>query len=251
MWAKRTQRIANVVGFLLITVGIVYAIVMLWFQLQRPPALEGFQAGCLKDTTTFPGSPLYLCPTQALAQTMLSYTDSYDRSTIICYTTPKLEKESRYVCYNRPPPLELNTDTGVLEPIFAAGGDDPVPFELPEVLQTTCDSYGSIYAAVVKNLSNVAELRATADWGAKTIQDTKVALETIRDANCSPARSTKWTTICGLLSNAVASFDAYSKDSNLVQAQTTAREVMDSISSLLTTDIEPAFRGSGCPTPAV
>lgn len=251
MWTKQTRRVANIVGFLLVTVGIVYAIYVLWLRLQEP-GVEGFEApaeNCTPNMTLFPGSPTYLCKIKAMAETQIAALDSYDRSTIICYTTPELTKGGRYVCYNRPPPMQLNMDLGIREPVNAAVGDDPVPDLLPDVLKTTCDSYGTIYKAVYDNLSSVWNLNNQTNWGIQTLQQTKTALSNLYVTKCTPAPIGKWTTVCNTLSNAIVDLGRHETNPKLVDAQRTTQQALDAMSSLLTTEIVPAFDGTRCPTP--
>lgn len=235
------QRYGKLVGFLVLTVGIVWIVVQLTTRMQ-----EGFQTtaatcppteGC-EPKRMIAGIQTYLCAdsTAALGKTYETGVLSSDR---ICYRAASGDSNCQFTCFDRPAPVTIDFDTGI--PMSIDPSDDPAPYTNNAMFDTTCKTLPRDFIELKKTYNTTRDLRNNVEHEVKTLVDTGNILSNLYTTYCRPTPTRDpLKKVCDRLSESIQIVDANAKNPNLSTLQFLTREAAGQMSNLLFIKAEAA-----------
>jgi hypothetical protein len=163
----------------------------------------------------------------------------------------KIEGDSYYVCYERPPPLAYDHTTETIDFNDVTTNGDPVPYTLMTELPLACGLYGTNMAMIGKSYTSTLGNYKYVSTSLDTLKGTYDTINNLRTSYCG---RTGLTAIQQSACQALAEFGSAGADPN-ISTLTGIRDALNtgvtSMSNLYTTTIKPAYDGMNCKTPSI
>lgn len=272
---KRFHIVLQIVGFLIVSVGILFFCQYLSHMLNSAFETEGFQAAPGPQTTCMApmtGNPnqctfvydtllkrnMYYCPTELAALDVLKPSSMclVNSNDNVCISTTTFGS-AYYTCYRRPPKQVFDAEYGVWKPASSDPGfnDDTSPSDIAPNIDVLCATYAGNTVNVIKQLMSTIVVRNEID---KILQSTTVYKATItrfitlycQTQNANTSNIPNLGTVCASFSNVQTFFTllpdkSIVKDQSLNSISTVTNLAVISLSNLSTT-ISVSFNGFNC-----
>ena len=265
MSSKKAQTRIKIFLFLLLTVGIVFLLLKVWWATRQQA--EGFQlidintADC--TLTTVNNTPTYLCESLEEAKaTLLNAEDlKLTPSTAICYkdiTLSSLTKADTvyYTCFDRPTPLgPFDPITGSREEIDPIADEDPQPERQIGSIKANCAAYMGPYRTIMNNYDRVITLISSVSTiGLANISTGMGTLTDINTRQCQnvPASDVAKTRVCKTIQEGIGRYNTIFNDTSSPISLKNTMAALQASKAMMSNEIfntlKPAFLNSGCIT---
>lgn len=247
--SQSVYRSSRLVGFLLLTVGIVYIVMRIYASFE-----EGFQtldASTCRVTTDVQGMRVWLCGTKGDAvQLNLNEctvpsecgadTTRLQKVDGLCYRSDP-PYTSTFVCYDRPAPTVLDPVFGIKESI--ALEDDPAPDLHMTTYKTTCRSMPAAIRTLYNSFLSTNVLYKSVREEVTTLSMTAQNLSNLYSDYCSATANSNVQRVCPVVLQTASTLHVYSQDTNLLAALRLVETANNQMSNLLYINVANGISG--------